>query len=122
MDTELGDALVEVCMCSLELLGSSLGVIEALWPDAEPTARDIRTACMEAVVFARSFRDVPGPAMLGERIDWTRARFERVDAQLRRLLDVCPRLRPSLSAGIEIAERGSEAAARATRRLGSGRS
>lgn len=117
MDVRLADALVEVYLSALELLGASLGVHRAPGPDDGGTADDLQVACVEALVVARSLRHAGGHALLRDRIALTRDRFLLAEALLRRLGPVCPWCGPSISASIEIAERGAEAAARAARSL-----
>lgn len=119
MNEDLAHCLVEVYLNSMELLGTGLRVVEGL-PEDGPIGNELLSACREAVFVARSFRRgdvrrIPGA------VEQVRERFHTAETLLRRLHRRKLSSRPHVTAAIEIAERGGEAAVIAARLFAAGR-
>jgi len=116
MNQRLVHHLVEIYLNALELLGTGLQVIEGL-PERSRVRNRLQAACMDAVAISRSFPDEPGPTEIGAKVELVLDCFRDAEALLRDLRVNRRSSQPHVSAGIEIAERGAEAALAGARAL-----
>jgi len=111
MSETFGECLVDVYVTSMELLGTTLQIIEGppRWSRIED---DLRTASVDAVLFSRSFTRAADLPELTWKVDQVLDRFRTAGGLLRKLR-ANGRGSPHLvAAGIEVAERGVEAVTR----------
>lgn len=121
MDQDLADCLLELYLNAMELLGASLQAMEGMEAQVSVRAR-LRSACIDAVLLSRSFAGSADAREMGWKVDQVGDRFRTAERLLRALHGSSRVSHPCIGAGIEIAERGADAALQGARILAERRS